>query len=581
MEIAATCSERAKSLTSPKFNDEQCKYLVGKLTRTLEGARVFLKNFKIRCNDRLRTLSKNQILPKIRSIDEDRAKHVQVFKFLLALAMEVEAFIQGCCKDEWVQAAVILASVSEHITSIGFNLELCRVVFLNPNRCGRAGSCHSSADIEDAIKAEVQEIFEAEEESVSVGASLDKQTLLEKLEALHFKTKEKKNDHELVGFLFKRLNRETSLASGVSSQVPVSLQQVESVEPDILDGVEQLETLGSSSSAKVFKANWLGVQVAKKTFFSPGDPQFKKEVQILEQLSHPYIMSLFGSGKDKRNLSIIMELMEKDLYDLLQQRCDGQSESNPFTFLESVEIIHQLAAGMNYLHENKIVHRDLKSFNILVKCVKTTECLRNIVYVHAKVADFGIAKLKVNSRTYSEQEPNTGTNRWMAPELIKLPTFQWFGWLESLFQNFILKYPYKCDVYSFAMVCYEILAGNVPFVTINKSVDVKKKVLEGLRPPLSFDQCPEKLKKLIERCWDKNPSRRPTFAEICAELKYMKYYLMTSKSLHFPTFYYDSINVVWIWDLFICGIHFRMGVCPKMYFTDEKIPYLHSRGLYQ
>jgi serine/threonine protein kinase len=86
----------------------------------------------------------------------------------------------------------------------------------------------------------------------------------------------------------------------------------------------------------------------------------------------------------------------------------------------------QIGQGMLYLHENRVVHRDLKAQNILVKSRKDGDT----TYLYAKVADFGLSKTKEKSSSYSNLTSNIGTTRWMAPKLMlmqdisKQPMFQ-------------------------------------------------------------------------------------------------------------------------------------------------------------
>jgi serine/threonine protein kinase len=157
--------------------------------------------------------------------------------------------------------------------------------------------------------------------------------------------------------------------------------------------------------------------------------------------------------------------------------------------------------------------------NILVKRIKA----HDIEYVVAKVADFGLSKTKERTRTYSNQTLNLGTTRWMAPELINSCAGESKAEMSEGKEK-ELKYPFKSDIYSFGMVCYEILTGDIPFSNLNPS-DIKKQVLDLGRPPLPH-QCPLLLKRLIKRCWSADPSKRPSFGEICAELRHLKCLLL-------------------------------------------------------
>ena len=124
------------------------------------------------------------------------------------------------------------------------------------------------------------------------------------------------------------------------------------------------------------------------------------------------------------------------------------------------------------------MHRDLKAPNILVKRRKDM----NGEVVYAKVADFGLSKTKESSSSYSSLTANTGTPRWMAPELL-LPGEDDLS-ARTSDQDSKLRHPFKVDVYSFGMVCYEILTGQVPFSSISSLKEVKKMVLKGERPEL-------------------------------------------------------------------------------------------------
>ncbi|KAG0629585.1 hypothetical protein M758_1G114900 [Ceratodon purpureus] len=516
LELAKKCMEAAERTPLFCFNKRQCRYLVAKLRVVIQSARNFLEVLLVK-DSRLR--------PSV-----NISRHTITFKLLLALANQIESFVQSCCQDAWIQAAMTSTNVAEHVSSIAFNLELCKVAFFQESNATASLSLHQVIYMEihnevEVVKTtaslslhQVMDIHNAEVEVVKGFASADLENLLIKVTLELNSLKGEQRD--MASYLLQRLLRVD--ANRVSLTIPASsswaLKDEEGFWGGLFKWVKPAERLGKGAAAVVHKATWLGIQVAKKTFQGHDNPDFMQEAGILGKLCHPNVTSMFCCAKDKRSCAIIMELMDEDLHDLMQRRCNGNNNSQPFEILEAVDIMLQISEGVNYLHNQLVVHRDLKSFNILVKSVKARGS--DIEYVHAKVADFGLSKTKESSIRYSNQTSNAGTNRWMAPEIINLNSM---GGEENVLEP---KYPFKCDVYSFAMVCYEILTCYKPFYEHWSPRVIKERVLNGERPSLP-DHCPPSLEELIKKCWMQEPKERPAFATICAELRYLKYLLIT------------------------------------------------------
>ncbi|KAG0585644.1 hypothetical protein KC19_2G027100 [Ceratodon purpureus] len=488
LKLVIKCLNQVESTSaSPKFNQEQCHYLVNKFKMAVRSAQAFLDPISAWYS--------------AFGSDQDLARTLEIFKLLFALGKEVESFIQGCCKKTWIESAILLTNVSKHISSLGFNLELCKVVFSTRENV-------STAPI--LTVGQIASISEAETKIVEEKATLDQMRLVNDVNALIHSGKLGSKNLQLVKFVLNRLQS--------SSEHPGPACQVSKQPESLFKDLEQLESLGKGSFGTVHKARWFGAEVAKKVLHEPSMSDFVQEVTILDGLRHPNIVSLLGYMTDLHNCCMIMELMDGDLHSLMAKRMkQGGFSSTPFSISEALDIMLQVAEGLFFLHEKRIVHRDLKSQNILMKCVKAMEV--NVTYLHAKVADFGLSKTKENSMTYSYQSQNKGTSRWMAPELIKIVNCQ--GELDMPLGEDQLKYPFKSDIYSFAMLCYEIMTGDIPFSTLSPK-EAKSKVLSGGRPQLP-DQCPDRLKALIEACWSSEPSKRPGFGDVCAELKHLKY----------------------------------------------------------
>jgi serine/threonine protein kinase len=199
----------------------------------------------------------------------------------------------------------------------------------------------------------------------------------------------------------------------------------------------------------------------------------------------------------------------------------------PLSMTAAVDLMLQVARGLKYLHSKSIVHRDVKSSNILVKALTgVPELEYKEGYLSAKLADFGTSKTKISSIRFSKQSSNIGTTKWMAPEVFSIDSGAVVPGLQ------LPKYPFKADVYSFAIVCYEILTRKPPFED-EKLVVLRQQIrVDRLRPKLP-EGCPTRLASLIQRCWKHNPRERPDFPEICRELRYIKGLLLAGTKLAF------------------------------------------------
>ena len=147
---------------------------------------------------------------------------------------------------------------------------------------------------------------------------------------------------------------------------------------------------------------------------------------------------------------------------------------------------------MQHLHNNNVVHRDLKSGNILLS-----------FGLFAKVCDFGTARTMAKTAVTSQK----GTYRWMAPEIV-----------EDVEAN-INK---MCDVFSYGMVLYEIYACKIPYAEIPGNARVGMAVLQGKRPPIPTT-LPPFLHPLLKACWEEDPKDRPQFEAIIMAIQTESY----------------------------------------------------------
>lgn len=242
--------------------------------------------------------------------------------------------------------------------------------------------------------------------------------------------------------------------------------------------------LGSGGFGTVTKAIWHGTEVAVKTLNQALSPsvleQFKQEVNVHASLRHDHIVALRGICTDGK-VCIVMELMAKgSLYDILHNRSE---ELRGYKI--RVEMSRQIAAGLSYLHSQRIVHQDLKSPNILVEGFGGK--------LRLKISDFGLSKVRSSKGSIGCEG---GTIRWMAPEVLEGE-----------------KSTYASDIWAMGIIFWEILSQALPFASYSTS-RVARAITRGVRDeiPVGADS-PRLLREVITRCWAER-QERPTATEV-------------------------------------------------------------------
>eukprot|EP00606_Chrysophyceae_sp_TOSAG23-5_P000195 GSChrysophyteH2.ASY1.ANO1.492.1 assembled CDS len=215
---------------------------------------------------------------------------------------------------------------------------------------------------------------------------------------------------------------------------------------------------------------------------------FKNEATVIRALVHPNIVDFYGVLVDPPSLGIVMKYAKngdlmQHLTSLTQKR---RINANVFS---SFRCVMQIADGMQYLHDNNINHRDLKSPNILLDDDFS-----------ALIADFGESRSGGSSSGKGRMEAPTGTPGWAAPECIRE-----LGSTKS------------SDVFSFGIIFWELLTWRPPMEICDAARASILVCERGLRPPIPKD-APQWLHTLLSRCWYDDPQKRPKFDEIISIL---------------------------------------------------------------
>ncbi|KAL6549885.1 hypothetical protein OROMI_020373 [Orobanche minor] len=266
-----------------------------------------------------------------------------------------------------------------------------------------------------------------------------------------------------------------------------------------------------SGGGHLKEIHWLGESFALRTFYGDISP-LQSDISLLLSLSHPNLLQYLCAfyDEDRKEGFLVMELMSKDLGSYIKEH-SGQRNRTPFTIPVIVDIMLQIARGMEYLHSKQMYHGDLNPSNILLKGKHAS-----IGGFQAKVTGFGMTSFKTYSSRGS-RPTEVDLNIWLAPEVLAEH--------EHPNSKTTANYTEKADVYSFGMLCFELLTGKVPFEDSHlQGEKMVRNIRAGERPLFSYPS-PKYLQNLTRKCWQTNPDQRPTFSSICRILRYIKKHL--------------------------------------------------------
>ncbi len=246
-----------------------------------------------------------------------------------------------------------------------------------------------------------------------------------------------------------------------------------------------LETLGRGGMGIVYRGvhDNLGRQVAIKALAPEltQQPQFRErffsEARTQAQLQHPNIVTIYDLIEDEGDFFIVMEFVEgRELDGLLHER-----QGRGLEISEAVQIFGQILAALDGAHSQGVIHRDVKSSNVLVDG-------RGQV----KLMDFGIALL-IGDKRLTQSSQTIGTPVYMSPEQILRPR----------------EVDHRTDIYSAGVLFYEMLSGQPPF-DADTEYEIKKQHIEGTPSDVStiVEDIPKELSEVIAKALAKDPEDR-------------------------------------------------------------------------
>lgn len=275
------------------------------------------------------------------------------------------------------------------------------------------------------------------------------------------------------------------------SVLPLEYGNIEITEDDLIFD----QKIGEGTSAVVHKGRLkstgeqIAIKVIKKDASSVSDPMmqdlqifsyFNREIKILPELNHSRILKLIGVSSQEPYIMATEWLGGGELFDAIKKYSLNGTQSTIIAF--------DLARAMFHVHQYRVIHRDIKSMNIL---------LDDDGFI--RLCDFGMARkissVRLNGSPYTGQ---IGTGPWMAPELM-------------------MNTPYdaKVDVYAYGITLWEMVAHSIPFNDVAPQQLVESVVVKNRRPPMPSN-VPPALENLITSCWAPDPNERPSSEEILA-----------------------------------------------------------------
>ncbi|KAK6943376.1 Serine-threonine/tyrosine-protein kinase, catalytic domain [Dillenia turbinata] len=256
------------------------------------------------------------------------------------------------------------------------------------------------------------------------------------------------------------------------------------------------------------------------------EARFAREVNMMSRVKHENLVRFIGACKDP-----LMVIVTELLPGMSLRKYLVSIRPNQLDIHVALSFALDIARAMECLHANGIIHRDLKpgivwlvekyGISYLNHIANTDNLLLTANQRSVKLADFGLAREESVTEMMTAE---TGTYRWMAPELYSTVTLR---------QGEKKHYNNKVDVYSFGIVLWELLTNRMPFEGMSNLQAAYAAAFKQERPTLPEDISPE-LAFIIQSCWVEDPNLRPSFSQIIRMLNTFLFTLSPLPSTSLP-----------------------------------------------
>ena len=312
---------------------------------------------------------------------------------------------------------------------------------------------------------------------------------------------------------FQRNSRKSATLINNVSHLPEKLHSVEMKIPVIQETLitqkfgnpdkyyKKIKDLGSGSYGNVYKAknlifdNIVAIKTIEKVEDNMiDDLEIKNEINILKTLSHPNIVKIYEFFDTPLYYYIITEYCKKgELFSYIK---------NKYNERQLAVLFYQVFSGLVYLHEKKILHRDLKLENLMVSEIEK-DVVTEEEYFWIKIIDFGTAKIFEKNRA---EKAVIGSSYYIAPEVLKQ------------------RYNEKCDTWSVGVILYMTLVGAAPFDgKTDEDITRRIKIGKYSKNNTRYNEHSEEVKDLVSKLLEKNIDKRLSAKEALNHPWFEKY----------------------------------------------------------